>query len=109
MQLIQFILKMCTFFSLNLLKLKIKKSINNVNYGIYWENSIDQVHYELVFYCVWGKFYYSGRLLTSVLLCVVPFNVTFIAPLVTVVTYVYVFIIKWVNLEKVLKFIFINM
>ena len=22
-----------------------KKSINDVNYGIYWENSIDQVHY----------------------------------------------------------------
>ena len=33
--------------------------------------------------------------------------VTFIAPLVTAVTYV--FIKKWVNLEKVLKFIFINM
>ena len=39
--------------------------------------------------CV-GKFYWSDRLLTSVLLCVVLFNVTFIAPLVTAVTYVYV-------------------
>ena len=39
--------------------------------------------------CV-GKFYGSGTLLTSVLLCVVPFNATFIAPLVTAVTYVYV-------------------
>ena len=52
------------------------------------------------------KFYCSDRLLTSVLLCVVLFNVTFVAPLVTAVTYV--FVIKWVNLEKVLKFIFIN-
>ena len=59
--------------------------------------------------CV-GKFYYSGRLLTSVLLCVVPFNVTFIALLVTAVTHVYVCVCvykKWVNL-KVLKFIFID-
>ena len=55
--------------------------------------------------CV-GKFYCSDRLLTSVLLCVVLFNVNFIAPLVTAVTYV--FVIKWVNLEKVLKFIFIK-
>ena len=36
MQLIQFILKMCIFFSLNLLKLKMKKSIYDMNYGIYW-------------------------------------------------------------------------
>ena len=53
------------------------------------------------------KFYRLGRLLTSVLLCVVPFNVTFIALLVTAVTYVYVYN-KLVNLEKVLKSIFIN-
>ena len=40
-------------------------------------------------------------------MCVVPFNVTFIAPLVTDVTSVYVFIKKMGKL-KVLKFIFIN-
>ena len=26
-------------------EIKSTKSINDVNYGIYWENSIDQVHY----------------------------------------------------------------
>ena len=36
------------------------------------------------------KFYWSGTLLTSILLCIVPFNATFIVPLVTAVTYVYV-------------------
>ena len=35
----------------------------------------------------------------SIVCC--PIQCNFIAPLVTAVTYVYVFIIKWVNLDKV--------
>ena len=76
------------------------------------QNATYSTHFENVYWCcftVWicwnwkhkinkwcelwyllVKFYWSDRLLTSVILCVVPFNVTFIAPLVTAVIYVYV-------------------
>ena len=47
MQLIQFILNMYTdaVFQFEFVEIENTKSINDVNYGIYWENSIDQVHY----------------------------------------------------------------
>ena len=32
-------------FQFELVEIENTKSINDVNYGIYWENSIDQVHY----------------------------------------------------------------
>ena len=52
--------------------LLIRCTINQCSIVCVWENSTDQID------------------LTSVLLCVVPFNATFIAPLVTAVTYVFV-------------------
>ena len=32
-------------FQFEFVEIENTKSINDVNYGIYWENSIDQVHY----------------------------------------------------------------
>ena len=47
MLLIQFILKMYTdvLFQFKFVEIENTKSINDVNYSIYWENSIDQIDY----------------------------------------------------------------
>ena len=42
----QFCCQMYTdVFQFEFVEIENTKSINDVNYGIYWENSIDQVHY----------------------------------------------------------------